>query len=362
MATKTVNKTSKPKYETFECVYTSGLLIEPSFLTALSLIFDKIYILNNIEFVIEFSKHYTFTSVNEKTQNLAKNIRIKTDVKNFDPFSGLNDAQRFTANLYLAHLFTFGVRYSKLLKHDVVQCSIFENNEPIKVELIKKGEPGEKNTYRVSITHTLVGDAPLKELNNMVNRGVVPILGYPHVELPNTNINSLKVPPVKLASILAIRSLNLILPQTKPASDETILEAREKLKDFLPPFWSSMLRLTSCYNSLLTQNVPNNDLERECDIIINTVVRPTLIDLNQKIKLERRDWFHKIVTPVTNGVKIFAAKPPINTIDLLTTSSAAGTNVSLDVIKQIAGTDSLKNSSGLTLLIQLDKYLRDNNS
>jgi len=46
MATKTVNKTSKPKYETFECVYTSGLLIEPSFLTALSLIFDKIYILD----------------------------------------------------------------------------------------------------------------------------------------------------------------------------------------------------------------------------------------------------------------------------------------------------------------------------
>jgi hypothetical protein len=62
MATKTVNKTSKPKYETFECVYTSGLLIEPSFLTALSLIFDKIYILNNIEFVIEFSKHYTFNA------------------------------------------------------------------------------------------------------------------------------------------------------------------------------------------------------------------------------------------------------------------------------------------------------------
>jgi hypothetical protein len=43
----------------FKGILTSGFLIhDPRFVTTISLLFDKVYIPNNLEFVIEFSKKH----------------------------------------------------------------------------------------------------------------------------------------------------------------------------------------------------------------------------------------------------------------------------------------------------------------
>lgn len=354
-------KSFKPKYETFEAVYTSGLLIDPSLLTALCLIFDKIHILNNLEFAIEFSKKYTFTSINDDLAALADTVEISPLEQDGepDPLSILNEQQGFTARYYLTNVINLWAPYGSLFRHGVISSSIFEDNEPMKVELIKKGKPGELNKYKVSLgALTLTMDA-LAELDQMVEDGKVPILGYPHVQLKNAKTQFKRFTASQLASMLALRSLNLVLPQTKPVDADTILEARERLKDYLLPFWSSMLYLTGCYKSLLHQNTSIPEIERECEFIIDTHVRPNLIDLNQKLIKEPKGWFRKIVTPFMNGVKIFAAKPPLTTTDLLTTGVAAGANITLDIITQSMKLRPSTKQSGLTLLVELDKYLRN---
>lgn len=140
------------------------------------------------------------------------------------------------------------------------------------------------------------------------------------------------------------------------------MEAREKLKDYLPPFWAAMLRLSGKYKELQTQNIPIRDLENECDNIIDITVRPLLIDIKNKMIRERKDWFHKIITPIENGLKIFAAKPPITTADLITTGISAGTNVALDIIKPSREVDEISKQSGMTFLIKLDELIRNKES
>lgn len=354
-------KSFKPKYQTFEAVYTSGLTIDDSLLAALCLIFDKIHILNNLEFAIEFAKRYRFEHIDDDTAKLAKGVEIspvRESGAEPNPLSVLNEEQAFTAKCYLCAVSDFGFHYHDLFEHGVVNSSIFEDNDPMKVELVRRGEPGELNLYRVSRNSQIVTKDGFEELKQMVQNGKVPILGYPHVLPQNVETESKKFTPSQLASMLALRSLNLVLPQTKPVDGKTILEARERLKDYLLPFWSSMLYLTGYHKSLLDQNISSPDIERECDFIIDTEVRPKLIDLNQKIIKERKGWFGKIVTHVVDGVKIFAAKPPLTTTDLLTTAVAAGANITLDTISESMKLGTSTQQSGLTLLIELDKYLR----
>ena len=361
-----INTLSKPKYETFEAVYTSGLIIDDSLLTALCLIFDKIHILNNLEFAIEFAKNYKFESISAKLAERANNIEItpvdQEASNNPSPLSILNPEQVFTAKYYLATIFDFGLRYDGLFKEGVINSSMYKDNKPVEIEMVKKGKPGELNTYEITLLTPQVTMNASQQLNQMIKTGKVPILGSPHVQPQNAKTQSEGFTPSQLASKLALRSLNLVLPETKPLDDKTILEARDRLRDYLLPFWASMLRLTSYHRSLLDENVSSPDIERECNFIIETEVRPKLIDLKQKMLKERKGWFGKIVTHVADGVKIFAARPPLTTTDLLATAVAAGTNITLDTITESLKLGSSTQQSGLTLLIELEKYLRNRKS
>jgi len=358
-------KSLKPKYETFEAVYTSGLTIDDSLLTALCLIFDKIHILNNLEFAIEFSKKYTFEYISDKILEWAKDIEITPISEGCDepnPLSILNEEQAFTAKCYLSTVFSFGLHYNTLFDAGVINCSLFEDNQPIKVKLVRKGKPGELNTYAVSPNPQIVTTHGIEELNQMVENGKVPILGYPHVQLGNVETESEKFTAPQFASILALRSLNLVLPQTKPVDSETILGSTGKTQRPYITFLVFNALSYRCYRSLLDQNISTSDIERECEFIIDTHVRPKLIDLNQKIIKERKGWFGKIITHAADGVKIFAAKPPLTTTDLLTTAVAAGANITLAIISESMKLGTSTKQSGLTLLIELDKYLRNRKS
>jgi hypothetical protein len=361
-----INKLSKPKYETFEAVYTSGLIIDDSLLTALCLIFDKIHILHNLEFAIEFAKNYTLQSVSPKLAERANNIELtpvdQEASSNPNPLSILNPEQQYTARCYLARIFDFGLRYYELFKEGVINCTMYKDNKPIEIEMVKEGKPGELNTYQITLLTPRVSLGGFEQLNQMIKIGKVPILGSPHLQPQNAKTQFERFTPSQLASKLALRSLNLVLPETKPARDETILEARARLRDYLPPFWSSMLHLTSFHKSLLDQNLSSPDIERECDIIIDTDVRPKLIDLNQKIIKERKNWFSKIVTPVAAGVKMLAAKPLLTTTNLYTIALALGVNIAVDRISESLKPSASTQQSGLTLLIELDKYLRNRRS
>jgi hypothetical protein len=349
-----MKKKRKASFESFEGVYCSGFFVaNPALVTTMCLLFDKIYILNHLEYVIEFSKQFDIVFPKRSNLlNMAVTVEPVSPDAEEDPFSALTFEQRQTANKYLvlAELF---LRHYVLLIGEVFHSSLCPNDEVFDVKLIKKGTTGKKNLYSVKPNPLRVCTGGLEELDDLISRGAIPVIGKYHT---GSTMPSKKGPASKyLASLLAMKSVELVLPQMKAVNAETILEARERLKDYLPPFWSSMLKLSVEFKARVTDGMSSVDLQRECGEIINTTVRPTLIDLNQKLLKERRNWFYKIITPVARGLKVIAGRPPLTTADLISSSIALGTNMAIDVTEQMLKVNKVSQEAGLTFLLELEK-------
>ena len=87
-----------------------------------------------------------------------------------------------------------------------------------------------------------------------------------------------------------MKAVALTLPTMKPANSETILEAREQLRDLLPPFWGAMFKLSTYFKEHLEQGSPLQDIDQECEDYIDATVRPALIELNSKLNKERKEF------------------------------------------------------------------------
>lgn len=355
-----LEKKDKASFWSFEGVYCSGFFVtDSSLLTAMCLLFDKVHILNHLEYVIDFSKkfHFVFPKQRPKLLDYEVILEPESPMEEGEPFSTLTPEQRETANAYLLFATQFLVHYAPLFG-EVFHSNLCPDDEVMDVKLIKRRVAGKKNLYRVTMKPLVasMGEGALQELNGLISRGAIPILGRHHVEsmMPsNKSITSRY-----LASLLAMKSVELILPQTKAADAETILEARERLKDYLPPFWSSMLKLSVEFKARVAEGMSEVDLQKECREIIDTTVRPALIDLNQKLLRERRNWFYKIITPVARGLKVMVGRPPLTTADLISSGIALGANVAIDVAEQIRKVDAISQESGLTLLLEIEKLTR----
>lgn len=352
-------KTKSLGFESFEGVYCSGFFIpDPALVTAICLLFDKIHILNHLEYVIDFSKMFRFAFPQEWVLPNFDEVYLEpvsSKDKREYPLQNLAPEERRTANTYLWAADQFFVHYA-LLFGQVLHCSLLPNGQVFDVQLVKKGPPGKKNLYRVKKNPLVVCTGGLDELDNLVSHGAVPVLDKYQVSADRLSEETLRAR--YLASLLAMKSTELVLPQTKPADAETILEARERLKDHLPPFWSSMLKLSIGFKARLKEGMPILDLHRECEDIIDTTVRPALIDLNRKLLKERKNWFYKIITPVAKGLRVMAGKPPLTTADLISSGLALGANVALDVAEQIHKVNAISQESGLTFLLELERLMR----
>jgi len=354
----TVKKRLITKAAVFEGVHCSGLWFrDPSLVTAVSLLFEKVHILNHLEYVIDFANRFRL-----EIPSQPGDIDVKIEPlgeygpEESDPFRELTPTQRRTAYAYLFKAGSFTTFYSELFG-EVFQCSLLQDNEPWQVELLRKGDPGELNTYRVKPSPLIVSLGARHELDQLVSRGAIPILG---MSIPGEHaVASQKRRTARyLASLLAMKSVDLVLPQTKPAPAETILEARLRLKDYLPPSWSGMLKLSSGFKAQIDAGVSEEDLLRECQDMVDTTVRPALIDLTQKMLKERRHWFHRILRPIGSNMKVMLGKPPLTTADLASSGLAFGANVTIDVANEMLRANLTSEPSGLTFLLELEKYMQ----
>lgn len=135
------------------------------------------------------------------------------------------------------------------------------------------------------------------------------------------------------------------------------MEARERLKDHLPTFWSSMLKLSAVLSERLKTESDEKDLQREVDHAVSTIVRPALIDLVSKMEKERKQWFYRILSPLAKGLLVLAGKPPSDLAALVSSSLTLGAEVVLDVAQQLRKVEALKQESGLAYVVELHKTL-----
>ena len=223
----------------------------------------------------------------------------------------------------------------------------------LSVELLKKGPPGQKNLYKVTENPLVVSTEAEDELYRHLSQGHIPIVGG----IVQASSQSRSSSSMEIATALAIKAVAMVLPGTKAAEEQVILEARNRLKDHLPPFWSSMLKLSAELRARLDSRQDKTTLQREVDDAVTMTVRPALIDLVSKLEKERKSWFYRILSPLAKGLRVLAGKPPTDLATLVSSSLVTASDVCLDVAQQLRKVEALKNDTGLIYCVELHKVM-----
>lgn len=164
----------------------------------------------------------------------------------------------------------------------------------------------------------------------------------------------------ELASILAMKSVEMLFPPTKDVEPDLILEARYKLSDQLPPFWSAMFKLTKDLKTLIKDCNSESELIKEGVFLVDTVVRPALIDLSTKMEKERKDWFYKILAPIQKCLRVLVGNPPVTQQQLITSALVLSSDVAMSAAENMRTIEKLKSEAGLTYLLDLSKLINKN--
>src|SRR5580704_16327378 len=119
----------------FRAVYCSGAFIpDADAVVALSLLFEKVHLPNNIEIVRSFVAKYRL--VPKPGRKSSVNVTVSSD-EGEDPFSDLPLLQQESAKHYLVWAMKFAFSYSELFG-EVFESELFPNNKTVDVELLKK--------------------------------------------------------------------------------------------------------------------------------------------------------------------------------------------------------------------------------
>ncbi|HAI97278.1 MAG: hypothetical protein CL866_06650 [Cycloclasticus sp.] len=324
--------------------------------TALSLLFDKVHFLNQLEYVVEFSKRYRISLNNE--ENLPELSLVPSSPgSDEDPLKDLTKEQKETVNKYLFLSSEFFYRNS-LLFSDVFSCSLLPDDGPMSVKLIKEGKNGEKNTYEVTRNDLVVCTDSMDEMASFIDSGCVPVFMNGAKFTPRNTVVASDAK--QIAANIALSSVAMVLPSTKAARADDIMEAREKLSDHLPHFWSAMLKLSTEINSKLEPEASPIEIKNQIDNLVASVVTPALVDLSQKLEMERKNRFRNILTSTAKGLRVLAGRPPTDLAGLVSGSLLVGADTAMDFANQLRKVEALKKESGMSYLIELDKLTSKN--
>lgn len=334
----------------FKAIYLSGLIIpNQATVAALGILFEKVYLPNNIEFAIDFAKQFQIATSSNGYRSI---VITPEDPDERHPLEALTPEQQETAYKYIDWSMACAYRNHELFE-DVIESDFFEGGKPLVAELVEQGAPGQMNKYKVTgAAMQLTGDEHHK-LSSMVESGYVPVIGNLHggrllKELPPSSI-----PAKELAALLAIKSVEMFFPATKGAPAEVILEAREKLRDHLPLFWASMLKLSTELKAAIKDCKDKDEVFAASQELVDTIVRPAVIDLNHKIELERKQWFHRIFGSVYKALRMTATNPPLTQEQLIRSSLMLGADAAMNFADHLQKVESMKNEAGLAYLLEL---------
>lgn len=342
-------------FSSFRAVHCGGALLTGRATTALSLLFERVFLPNNVELIGRFAKSYRFKKIPENLDELA----IESVSGHDDPFQDLDEQQRTTALTYLHRCHNYAVHYHELFEsiHNacdtVFSTDLFDEQGPIKATLVKQGEPGQLNTYEVSVQPLLLAGGNEGRIRDLVATGYVPL-----TTLQEVGNSASRPAAVEVATLLAMKSVQLAFPNVVSAKPSEILEARDRLKDHLPTFWAAMLRLSTDLEALVREGCDSSQLELEANDLVDRVIRPAAIELQAKVEAERKSWFCRIFGPVQQFMRLIGGAPSITQDQLVTGALLTGADVTVQAVEHLKTLDDLRRVPALTYLLELDALAR----
>jgi hypothetical protein len=345
--------------------------------SALSLLFEKVSLPRNLNFVKEFARKYQFAGQFKTVEALIVEVMLqgffekyptnnpnpRFRVGNFDddddPLSDLTDVQKETANLYLMKGIMFALAYKSLFP-EVFETQLVTNTSVTSERINDENE--ESPQRKLTLSYTVEFDERWEDsFPTLVSNGYIPVIGsYQLGQTFNQNLDEFSAR--QIATLLAMKSVEIIFPRTKRVHPEVILEARYRLSDHLPPFWSSMLKLSVEMRGRIKECGSVSEVFSEAQNLVDTLVMPSLIDLQQKMMREKKDWFYKILSPIQKGLKLMIGNPPLTQQQLLTNALLLGSDVIMSAAENMRAIDMFKNEAGLTFLLEAQKIFTDEGS
>jgi hypothetical protein len=341
----------------FSAVYCSGAYIpDAEAVTALALLFDKVYLPNNIDIVRAFATKFRVAPV---FSGFKHTVSIKLEDGGEDNlFEGLTVYQVESAKHYITRALGFANSYSELYG------AVFESDmfpEKTKIEIAVK--PLESRSGQGGFSATISNRISLAtgdecRISDLIREGYVPVVGRFHSMMPALDAIG-PVSSKQLATLLAMKSIEMVLPRTRAAKPEVILEARHKLRELLPSFWSAMLKASVELRNLAIENKGKLDLDlsREAADLVDRVIRPAAIDLERKLEMERKDWFYKILSPIRAGLRLLVGSPPLTQEQLITSAMVLASDTCVSIAENMRSIESLKKEAGLAYLLELSDIL-----
>lgn len=340
----------------FSAVYCSGLVIpNQATVAALALLFDRVYLPNNMEFVLDVAKTFRIEMPARKYEKISITL-VDGGSEDDDPLRGLTRRQRETAHNYLFWCTSFAFSNRELLG-EVIETDMFDAEGTISAELVKKGGPGEPSRYRLSPPPLTLVSEDMDKVKRMIDAGYVPVIGNLHGESLLRTLPSSDRSAKELAALLAMQSIEMFFPATTGAPPELILEARDKLRDYLPVFWASMLKLSTTLRLAIKECKTYDEVAAIGRDTVDTLVRPAIMELNDKIEKERKQWFKKIFGSVYRALKVGIGNPPLTQAQLFRTSVMLGVNTAMAFADQAQHIESMKSEAGLTYLLELGSLI-----
>ncbi len=338
----------KPQFAKFTGIYMSGFYINnPRLLTVMCLLFDQVYLPNHLEYVIEFSKKYKFIDSRDFNDKIV--IEPMHD-DTTDPFAHLSTTQRNTANQYLQAVMKFSIHHYKLFG-EIIKSDFFPDDEVLKAELVKKGAPGEKNTYNVSVNSMTVTLENQERTTNILESGAIPIFGKHHIR---QQMQADKYPSKFLTSLLAMKSIDLVLPPIKSVEPEIILQARYNLREYLPLFWAEMLRFSQKFKHSLTPGTSIDDVIIESNDFVDVHIRPIIIEINHKMVKDRETRFKNLISPnPKDKIHLSIGNPGSTQLELIKAGISLETGMDYHNVIPRSNADH----SGLTFLLNLSQLV-----
>jgi hypothetical protein len=182
---------------------------------------------------------------------------------------------------------------------------------PTPTEWFAKGLPGDGG-QRASVKAPSWIAYPANALLYANRNGYVLVNDNPNLPMPGIGGADVKANAKQLATLMALESVNFVLPNIRPLSFAELAEFRAETKDLVQPFRQAMLRLSKELNAAIQSDASLDDVKKEARFIAETTVAPELEQLKAELARPSKPWYRwaaDLVTPLPVIVGAFATMP-----------------------------------------------------
>jgi len=186
-----------------------------------------------------------------------------------------------------------------------------ENFTPMPMDWFAKGLPGGRGP-EASIRGPEWIAYPANALLYANRNGCVLVNDNPNLPMPGIGGADVKANAKQLATLMALESVNFVLPNIRPLSFAELAEFRAETKDLVQPFRLAMLQLSKELNGAIQSDASLSEVKKEARFIAETTVAPELERLKAELARPSKPWYRwavDLVTPLPVIVGAFATMP-----------------------------------------------------